>query len=158
MWIVRLALRRPYNFVVMAILMLVLGVAAIVSMPTDIFPYINIPVASMIWSYSGMPPQEMADRIVTIAERALTTTVTNIEHMESTTYSGVSVIRLYFQPGTKIELAIAQMTALAQTILRPLPPGTFPPLIICCLLVRSLAEAWEPTCRRSSPGVFRLTR
>ena len=130
MWIVRLALRRPYTFIVMAILMLVLGITAIASMPTDIFPYIDIPVASMIWSYGGMPPREMADRIVTIAERALTTTVTNIEHMESTTYSGVSVIRLYFQPGANIDLAIAQMTALAQTILRPLPPGTFPPLIL----------------------------
>ena len=130
MWIVKLALRRPYTFVVMAILMLVLGVSAIVSMPTDIFPYIDIPVASVIWSYSGMSPEEMTDRIVTVCERAMTTTVNDIEHMESTTYNGVAVIRMYFQPKAKIELAIAQVTALAQTLLRPLPPGTFPPLIV----------------------------
>ncbi len=130
MWIVKLALRRPYTFVVMAILMLVLGVTAIASMPTDIFPYINIPVASVIWTYSGMSPQEMADRIVTISERAMTTTVNDIEHMESTTYNGVSVIRLYFQPTVKIEMAIAQITALVQTILRPLPPGTFAPGVL----------------------------
>ncbi len=114
----------------MAILMLVLGVTAIVSMPTDIFPYINIPVASVIWTYSGMSPQEMADRIVTISERAMTTTVNDIEHMESTTYSGVSVIRIYFQPTVKIEMAIAQITALVQTILRTLPPGTFAPGVL----------------------------
>ena len=115
MWIVKLALRRPYTFVVMAILMLVLGVSAIFSMPTDIFPYINIPVASVIWSYNGMSPEEMADRIVTVSERAMTTTVNDIEHMESTTYNGVAVIRMYFQPNVKIEMAIAQITALAQT-------------------------------------------
>jgi multidrug efflux pump subunit AcrB len=129
-WIVRLALRRPYTFVVMAILMLVLGITAIASMPTDIFPYIDIPVANIIWSYSGMSPDELTNRIVTVSERAMTTTVNNIEHMESTTYSGIAVTRLYFQPGAKIELAIAQMTALAQTLLRPFPPGTFPPFIV----------------------------
>jgi multidrug efflux pump subunit AcrB len=114
----------------MAILMLVLGVSAIVSMPTDIFPYIDIPVANIIWSYSGMSPEELTDRIVTVSERSMTTTVNNIEHMESTTYPGISVTRLYFQPGAKIELAIAQMTSLAQTLLRPFPPGTFPPFIV----------------------------
>ena len=114
----------------MAILMLVMGITAIVSMPTDIFPYIRIPVASVIWTYTGMSPQEMADRIVTVSERALTTTVNDIEHMESNTYNGVSVTRIYFQPTAKIELAIAQITALAQTILRPLPPGTFPPGVL----------------------------
>jgi multidrug efflux pump subunit AcrB len=114
----------------MAILMLVMGVVAILSMPTDIFPHIDIPVASVIWSYTGMSPQEMADRIVTVSERAMTTTVNNIEHMESTTYNGVSVIRIYFQPGAHIDLAIAQITALAQTILRPLPPGTFAPGVL----------------------------
>jgi multidrug efflux pump subunit AcrB len=114
----------------MAILMLVLGGAAIATMPVDIFPYINIPVASVVWAYTGMSPQEMADRIVTISERAMTTTVNNIEHMESTSYNGVAVIRMYFQPTVKIEMAIAQITALSQTILRPLPPGTFPPNIL----------------------------
>jgi len=129
-WIVKLALRRPYTFVVMAILIFVLGAASILSMPTDIFPYINIPVASVIWSYTGMPPQEMADRIVTIFERAITTTVNNIEHIESTAYNGVSVTRVYFQPTAQIDMAIAQITSLAQTILRPLPPGIFSPLIL----------------------------
>jgi multidrug efflux pump subunit AcrB len=114
----------------MAILMLVLGAISIVTMPTDIFPYIDIPVASVIWNYTGMVPQEMADRVVTIFERAMTTTVNNIEHIESTAYNGVSVTRVYFQPLAKIEMAIAQITSLAQTILRPLPPGIFPPLIL----------------------------
>jgi multidrug efflux pump subunit AcrB len=114
----------------MAIMMLVLGIAAIASMPTDIFPYINIPVASVVWTYTGMSPQEMADRIVTVSERAMTTTVNDIEHMESSSYNGVAVIRMFFQPTAKIELAIAQITALSQTILRPLPPGTFPPNVV----------------------------
>ncbi|MBV9507326.1 MAG: efflux RND transporter permease subunit, partial [Acidobacteriia bacterium] len=130
MWIVKLALRRPYTFVVMAILMLVLGIAAIITMPTDIFPYINIPVVSVIWSYNGMSPEEIAERIVTVSERGMTTTVNNIEHMESTSYSGVAVIRMFFQPGTTVDLAISQITALSQTLLRPLPPGIFPPLIV----------------------------
>ncbi|HYK92227.1 MAG TPA: efflux RND transporter permease subunit [Acidobacteriota bacterium] len=130
MWIVRLALRRPYTFVVMAVLMAVLGGIAIVNTPKDIFPYINLPVASVVWSYSGLSPQEMADRVVTISERAMTTTVNDIEHMESTSYNGVAVIRMFFQPGVKTEMAIAQMTAISQTILRPLPPGIFPPNIV----------------------------
>ncbi len=124
MWIVRLALRRPYTFVVMAVLMGVLGGIAIFSTPKDIFPYINIPVASVIWSYTGLPPQEMADRVVTIDERAMTTTVNDIEHMESTSYNGVSVIKVFFQPSAQIDLAIAQITALSETILRPLPPAS----------------------------------
>jgi multidrug efflux pump subunit AcrB len=114
----------------MAVLIAVLGGMAIVSTPKDIFPYINIPVASVVWNYSGITPQEMADRIVTISERAMTTTVNDIEHMESTSYSGVAVIRMFFQPAAKIEMSIAQMTAISQTILRPLPPGTFPPNIL----------------------------
>ncbi len=130
MWIVRLALRRPYTFVVMAVLIAVLGGIAIVNTPKDIFPYINIPVGNVVWSYGGLSPQEMADRIVTISERAMTTTVNDIEHMESTSYSGAAVVRVFFQPVAKIEMAIAQMTAISQTILRPLPPGTFPPNII----------------------------
>ncbi len=130
MWIVRLALRRPYTFVVMAVLMAVLGGIAIVSMPKDIFPYIDIPVATVVWSYAGLPPQEMADRVVTIDERAMTTTVNDIEHMESTSYNGVAVIKVFFQPTAQIDMAIAQITALSQTILRPLPPGIFPPNVI----------------------------
>ena len=129
-WIVKLALRRPYTFVVMALLMVILGAVSILTMPTDIFPYINIPVASVIWNYTGMVPQEMADRVVTIFERAMTTTVNNIEHIESTAYNGVSVTRVYFQPAASIEMAIAQITSIVQTILRPLPPGIFSPLIL----------------------------
>src|ERR1700712_3679316 len=125
MWIVRLALRRPYTFLVMALMMLALGGVSIFAMRKDIFPTIDIPVISVIWNYTGMPPQEMADRIVTIDERSMTTTVNDIEHMESSSYAGVSVIRAFFQPGTKPEGAIAQITALSQTILRPLPTGIF---------------------------------
>jgi multidrug efflux pump subunit AcrB len=114
----------------MAVLMFVLGIIAIVSMPKDIFPYINIPVISVVWSYSGISPQEMADRVVTVDERAMTTTVNDIEHMESTSYQGLSVIKVFFQPNVKVEMAMSQITALSQTILRPLPPGIFPPSII----------------------------
>src|ERR1700734_170084 len=130
MWIVRLALRRPYTFVVFSLLMLLLGVATAVEAPKDIYPYINIPVVTIVWSYTGLPPQDMEGRIVTVCERALTTTVNDIEHTQSESYQGVSVIRAYFQPKVKVELALAQITAVVQTILRVLPPGTFPPNIL----------------------------
>ncbi len=130
MWIVRLALRRPYTFVVLAILILLVGAFAIFRTPTDVFPNIDIPVVSVIWNYSGMNPQEMSDRIITITERALTTTVDNIQHIESQSLNGVAVVKIFFQPGAKIERAIAQVTAISQTQLRQLPPGTTPPLVI----------------------------
>src|ERR1700736_5767099 len=130
MWIVRLALRRPYTFVVMAILIGILGVLSIVTTPTDIFPYINIPVAGVIWSYPGMSPDDMAKRVLIVSERAMTTTVNGIEHIESTAYNGVGLIRVYMQPGTNVDLAVAQVTAVSQTLLRSLPPGIFPPLIV----------------------------
>jgi CzcA family heavy metal efflux pump len=130
MWIVRLALRRPYTFVVMSALIVILGIAAIVTMPTDIFPNIDIPVVTVIWSYTGVSPDEMEKRITTISERALTTTVNDIEHIESQAYNGVTVIRVFFQPSAKVELAISQVTAIMQTILRVLPPGITPPSII----------------------------
>ncbi|MCE5307397.1 MAG: efflux RND transporter permease subunit [Acidobacteriales bacterium] len=130
MWLVRLALRRPYTFAVAAVLIAILGVYAIVSMPTDIFPNIDIPVVSAIWSYSGIPPEEMSGRIATICERALTTTVDDIEHIESQSYPGVTVIRVYLHPSAKVEMAVAQVTAGVQPILRGLPPGIFPPNII----------------------------
>ena len=130
MWIVRLALRRPYTFVVMGILIAVAGVLSAMRMPVDIFPKINIPVISVIWSYGGLSPNEMQDRITTIVERALTTTVSNIEHLESQSVRGTSVIKMFFQPGTDISAAIAQVTALSQSITRPLPPGISPPLIL----------------------------
>ena len=130
MWIVKLALRRPYTFVVMAVLIAVLGGMAIVSMPKDIFPYIDIPVASTIWSYNGISPDEMASRITTPFERALASTVNDIEHLESNSYNGVSVIRVFFQPNVHIDLAITQMVAVTQPIQRILPPGIFPPGVI----------------------------
>src|SRR5580658_736049 len=130
MWIVRLALRRPYTFVVVSMLMLLFGVGTCVEAPKDIYPYINIPVITIVWSYNGLPPQDMEGRIVTVCERALTTTVNDIEHTQSESYQGVSVIRVFFQPNVKVELAMAQITAIVQTILRVLPPGTFPPNIL----------------------------
>ncbi len=130
MWIVRLALRRPYTFVVVALLIAILGGSAIVTMPVDIFPYIDIPVVSVVWSYGGLSPEEMEKRIVTSFERAMTTTVNDIEHIESQSYNGVAVIRVYFQPNAKVEVALSQVTAIAQTLLRIFPPGTTPPNII----------------------------
>src|ERR1044072_5464678 len=130
MWIVKLALRRPYTFVVMAFLIAILGAAAIITMPVDIFPYIDIPVVSVIWNYSGVSPDEMEKRFVTIYERTLTTTVNDIEHMESTCYSGVSITKIFFQPKARVDLAIAQVTAISQTLLRIFPPGTTPPNIL----------------------------
>jgi multidrug efflux pump subunit AcrB len=130
MWIVRLALRRPYTFVVVSLLIAVLGLLSIVSMPTDIFPSINIPVISVIWTYGGLSATEMQDRITTVVERAMTTTVSNIEHLESESVRGNSVIKLYLQPGADTSAAISQVTAICQTLLKPLPTGISPPLIL----------------------------
>jgi len=130
MWIVRLALRRQYTFVVVSILMLLFGLGTCIEAPKDVYPYIDIPVVTIVWSYSGLPPEDMEGRIVTICERALTTTVNDIEHTESESYEGVAVVRVFFQPSVKVELAMSQITAVVQTILRVLPPGTFPPNIL----------------------------
>src|SRR5690242_13368693 len=130
MWIVQLALRRPYTFVVVALLVALLGVTASVTMPVDIFPYIDIPVVSVVWQYGGLSPEEMEKRMVVSSERAMTTTVSDIEHIESTSYNGVAVIRVYLQPTAKVELAVAQITAQAQSNLRAFPPGTQPPNIL----------------------------
>ncbi|WP_263380367.1 efflux RND transporter permease subunit [Granulicella paludicola] len=130
MWIVRLALRRPYTFVVLSILIALLGIGSAIETPKDIFPYINIPVVTIVWTYSGLTPAEMTGRVVTPCERALTTTVNDMEHTESESYQGVSIIKVYFQPNVKVELALAQVTAIVQTILRTLPPGSFPPFVI----------------------------
>src|SRR6266540_3489064 len=130
MWIVRLALRRPYSFTVMAILIVLVGVVTITRMSTDIFPNINIPVVSVIWSYAGVAPEEMEKRFVTVSERAMTTTVNDIEHIESQSYNGVSVIKVFFHEGAKVEAGVAQITSIMQTLLRIMPPGTTPPLII----------------------------
>ena len=130
MWIVRLALRRPYTFVVMAIAIVLLGLFCIFKMPTDIFPEVDIPVISVIWQYTGMSPEEMETRIVRMYEGILSTTVNDIEHIESQSLYGEGVIRIYFQPGAKIQEATAQVTAISQTSLRQMPPGIQPPLIM----------------------------
>jgi multidrug efflux pump subunit AcrB len=130
MWIVRLALRRPYTFVVVSILIVIMGGLAIVRTPTDIFPNINIPVISIIWNYNGLVPEDMSDRIVSVTERALTTTVDNIEHVESQSLYGIAVVKVFLQPNANIERGIAQITAISQTQLRQLPAGTTPPLVL----------------------------
>src|ERR1700741_4109969 len=130
MWIVKLALKRPYTFVVLAILIFILGGLAIVTTPTDIFPNIDIPVVSIIWNYNGLDPQNISDRIVSITERNLTTTVDNIAHIESQSLYGIAVVKVFFQPSVSIDKAIAQITSNSQTQLRQLPVGTTPPLII----------------------------
>jgi len=130
MWIIRLALNRPYTFVVAALLLLLVTPFVLIKTPTDIFPSINIPVVSIIWSYTGLSAREIEQRIIYTQERALTTTVNNIEHIESTSYDGIGIIKLYFQPGVTISTAVAQVTAVSQTILRQLPAGATPPLII----------------------------
>jgi CzcA family heavy metal efflux pump len=130
MWIVKLALRRPYTFVVLAILILILGTLSAVRTPTDIFPNINIPVVSIIWNYTGLAPEDMANRIITLQERNLTTTVNDIEHLESQSLNGVAVIKVFFHPGANISTAIAQIAGQSQTQLKQLPLGTTPPLII----------------------------
>jgi len=130
MWIVRLALRRPYTFTVMALLIVILGLITARRMAKDIFPSIDIPVVSLIWTYNGLTPEEMEKRIVTLSERALTTTVNDIEHIESQSLAGVGVIKVFFQPGASVDAAVAQITAISQTITRIMPPGTTPPLVI----------------------------
>ena len=130
MWIVRLALRRPYTFVVFALLILFLGVYSILSMPTDIFPNIDIPVISVVWNFNGLSAQEMATRIVFNSERGLTTTVNDIEHIESQSLNGVAVIKIFFQPHVNIAAAVAQVGAINEAQLRFLPPGTNPPFMI----------------------------
>src|SRR5881628_824888 len=130
MWIVRLALRRPYTFIVMALLIAIGGVLTIARTPVDIFPEINIPVISIIWQFSGLSPNEVEGRMVTISERAMTTTVNSIEHIESQSLAGVGLIRVFFQPDASIGAADAEVTAINQTLLRTMPPGTTPPLII----------------------------
>src|SRR2546430_16122340 len=130
MWIVRLALRRPYTFIVMAMLIAIGGVLTIARTPVDIFPEINIPVISVIWQFAGLSPNEVEGRMVTISERAMTTTVNSIEHIESQSLAGVGLIRVFFQPDASIGAANAEVTAINQTLLRTMPPGTTPPLII----------------------------
>jgi len=130
MGIVRLALRRPYTVIVIGLLIAVLGILSVLTMSTDIFPDINVPVISVVWTDVGISPQDMESRVVLVAERIITTTVTGIEHMESQSMSGVGVIKIYFHPDAKIEEALAEVTSIQQTVLRNLPPGITPPLIV----------------------------
>jgi multidrug efflux pump subunit AcrB len=130
MWLVRVALKRPYTFIVMSLLIVIIGVLSIVKMPTDIFPSVDIPVISVIWNYGGLPPEEMERRVTSNFERFLTTTVNDIEHVESQTLTGIAIIKIFFQPEAKIEEATAQVTSIAQTAVRQMPPGATPPLII----------------------------
>src|SRR5690242_11202392 len=130
MWIVRLALRRPYTFVVMALVIILLTPVALQRTPTDIFPEINIPVISLVWTYTGLQPQEMEQRITSNVERGLTTLVNDVEHIESQSLNGIAVIKVFFRPHANIQTALAQTAAISQTFLRFLPPGTTPPLVI----------------------------
>src|SRR3989442_167246 len=130
MWIVRLALRRPYTFVVLAVGIVLIGVLTISRIATDIYPQIDIPVVAAIWTYNGLPPQEMEGRITSMFERAVTTTVSGIEHLESQSLYVVAVVKVYLQPGTSVTAGVTQVAAAAQPILRMLPPGTAPPNII----------------------------
>src|SRR6202007_873345 len=130
MWIIRLALKRPYTFVVAALLLLLVTPFVLLRTPTDVLPNINIPVVSIIWSYTGLTAREIEQRMVYTEERALTTTVNNIQHIESTSYDGVGVVKIFFQPGVSPDGAVAEVTAESKTTLKQLPPGTTPPLII----------------------------
>ncbi len=130
MWLVRMALKRPYTFVVMSMLIVILGVVTILRMPTDIFPDIDIPVISVVFNYPGLSPEDCEKRLVNSMERGLTTTVNDIEHTESLSIAGMAVIKIFFQPGAHIDAATAQVTAISQTSIRQMPPGTTPPLII----------------------------
>src|SRR5436309_1978172 len=130
MWIVRLALRRTYTFVVVALLIAVLGGVSIYRMSTDIFPNIDIPVVSVVWQYSGMPADEIESRIIFVNERVLTASVNGIEHIESQSLNGVGVIRIYFHPGANVAEAETQVTATCQTLLKIMPPGITPPYIV----------------------------
>jgi len=130
MWIVRLALARPYTFIVMAMVVFLLFCVVIPRTPTDIFPDINIPVIAVVWNYAGLQPQEMEQRITSGVERGITTLVNDVEHIESQSLTGIAVIKIFFQPNVNIQTALAQTTAISQTFLRSLPPGTTPPLVI----------------------------
>ena len=130
MWIVRLALRRPYTFVVASLVLLLLTPFVLRRTPTDIFPSINIPVVSIVWQYAGLDASEIEQRMNYIQERSLATTVNDIEHIESNAYNGIGIIKVFFREGTSVDAGVAQVTAIAQTVIRMMPPGTTPPLII----------------------------
>src|SRR6202035_2392202 len=128
--LVRIALQRPYTFVVMALLILIIGPLAALKTPTDIFPDIKVPVIGVAWSFPGLSPDEMAGRVISPYERVLTTTVNDIEHIESTSLPGMGIVKIYFQPAVDIRTATAQVTSISQTVLKQMPPGITPPLIL----------------------------
>lgn len=130
MWIVNLALRRPYTFIVLGVFILIAGVLSILSTPKDIFPSINIPVISVIWTYTGMAPKDIADNITSPYERALTTTVDNIEHIESESLYGIAIVKIFLQPHASVPQGVAQVTSISQAILKQLPTGITPPLVL----------------------------
>ncbi len=130
MWIVKIALERPLTFIVLALLLLILGPLAILRTPVDIFPNIDIPVVSVVWQYTGLPADDMNNRIVTGFERSLTTTVNDVEHTETQSLNGVGLVKVYFQPNVKIDMAVAQVTAISQTVLKSMPQGVTPPLVL----------------------------
>src|SRR6266849_8011280 len=130
MWIVKLALRRPYTFVVMALLVVILGILTIRDTPKDIFPNIDIPVVSVVWTYTGLSTSDMEKQITTFSEFSTSFAVNNIKNIESQTLTGVAVVKIYFHPGVDVAAAVAQVTAVSQTILRRMPPGTTPPSVI----------------------------
>src|SRR6204780_4169144 len=128
--VVRIALSRPYTFVVMAMLIVIFGVTAAIKTPTDIFPNIGIPVVSVVWTYAGLPPDDMSGRVVYYYERTLTTQVNDIQHIESQSLPGYGVVKIFFQPTVNISAALAQVTAASQTVLKLLPPGITPPYVL----------------------------
>src|ERR1700759_3592312 len=128
--IVRIALQRPYTFIVLALLILIIGPLAALRTPTDIFPNINIPIIAVAWQYAGLPPDAMSGRVTTPFERALTTTVNDIEHIEANSYTGFGIVKIFFHPTVNINMANAQVTAISQTLLKQMPPGITPPLIL----------------------------
>src|SRR6202011_5688171 len=130
MWIVNLALRRPYTFIVLSIFILIAGVLSILSTPKDIFPSINIPVISVIWTFTGMAPDEVEQHITSPYERVLTTTVDNIEHIESQSLNGIAVVKIFLQPNASVPAGIAQVTSVSQAVLKQLPNGITPPLVL----------------------------
>ncbi|MGC4004740.1 MAG: efflux RND transporter permease subunit [Pirellulales bacterium] len=130
MWIVKLALRRPYTFVVMAMMIAIMGVVSVRRMPTDIFPEIDIPVVAVIWTYTGISPDEMETRVVGNYERVLVSTVNGIEHIESQSLNGIAVVKIFLQEGANLDSAISQVVATSQQVLRSMPPGIFPPLVM----------------------------
>src|ERR1700735_2781374 len=149
MWIVKIALERPLTFIVLALLLMILGPLAILRTPTDIFPNIDIPVVSVVWQYTGLPADDMNNRIVTGFERSLTPTVNDVEHTETQSLNGVGLVKVFFQPNVKIDMAVAQITSISQTVIKSMPAGTTPPLVMVYNRVRVpiphvsvLSQAW----------------